>query len=436
MKLPQHSFTLVSEQARRDAKAWLVLGVVALALAGFFAGMLANTKSAFFFPALVAHVDLSVLVWFLAFSCMLITLSVPWGKGALVGQASYICAVLGMVLIALSAFSGGVAYQNNYVPVIYHPVFFLALALFFCGVTGVLLRFLFNHNFKENATPVRIGVLALALQLWMAVFCFSFSFLSMPAGLSRDQGFYDDLFWAGGHIQQFAYTQLMMVAWMWLAEAAEIKPSWGVKPVIAGYALGVFFGLVGVVLCVVFPVGDPRHHPVFTMLMKHGNGLPALLVGVGLLRGIFSRATGEKRLPVICLRMSFLLFFAGGVLGHMIAGSNVTTPAHYHGSIVGVTLALMGVGYMLLPQMKWGDVTTSKMARLQPILYGGGQICWMFGMAIGGAQGVGRKIPGSADVIGGIGGFLKHGGDGLSLIGGLLFVVVVFKAFKQRKRAA
>ena len=51
------------------------------------------------------------------------------------------------------------------------------------------------------------------------------------------------------------------------------------------------------------------------------------------------------------LLASVLLFAAGGVIGIFISGSNVRIPAHYHGCIVGVTLALMGLVYHLLPRL-------------------------------------------------------------------------------------
>jgi cytochrome c oxidase subunit 1 len=35
----------------------------------------------------------------------------------------------------------------------------------------------------------------------------------------------------------------------------------------------------------------------------------------------------------------------------MIRGVNVVIPAHYHGSIVGITLAFMGLAYVLLPRL-------------------------------------------------------------------------------------
>jgi heme/copper-type cytochrome/quinol oxidase subunit 1 len=220
------------------------------------------------------------------------------------------------------------------------------------------------------------------------------------------------------------------MAWLWLAEASDISPAGGRRPVLLAYTLGVLCAVTGVNLSLLHSPADAAHVDAFTKLMKHGNGLPAILVGAVLLRPILLER--KVTLPIICLISSMALFAAGGTLGHMIAGSNEIVPAHYHGSIVGVTLALMGAGYLLLPQLGCADVASSKLAKWQPVLYGGGQLCWMMGMAIGGSQGIGRKIPGSADVIGGFGGFLKHSGDGLSLIGGLLFVFIIVRAFKTK----
>jgi cytochrome c oxidase subunit 1 len=53
------------------------------------------------------------------------------------------------------------------------------------------------------------------------------------------------------------------------------------------------------------------------------------------------------------LLASMLLFAAGGVIGTFIDGSNVKIPAHYHGCIVGVTLALMGLVFHLMPRLGW-----------------------------------------------------------------------------------
>ena len=74
-----------------------------------------------------------------------------------------------------------------------------------------------------------------------------------------------------------------------------------------------------------------------------------LAVVEGLLR---SRAPDAAAKPVrAALIASMLLFASGGIIGALIHGNNVKIPAHYHGCIVGVTLAFMGLVYHLLPQL-------------------------------------------------------------------------------------
>ena len=57
------------------------------------------------------------------------------------------------------------------------------------------------------------------------------------------------------------------------------------------------------------------------------------------------------------------------MIGFMISGSNVRIPAHYHGCIVGVTLAMMGMVYRLLPQLGFA-APQSRAAAWQPAIYG------------------------------------------------------------------
>ena len=94
-----------------------------------------------------------------------------------------------------------------------------------------------------------------------------------------------------------------------------------------------------------------------------------------------------------------VLFGVGGLIGFTIQGSNVKIPAHYHGCIVGVTLALMGARLPLLPRLGFG-APDAKLATLQPYLYGVGQLMHIVGLRVVGrlrraAQG-GRRRAGAA----------------------------------------
>jgi hypothetical protein len=113
----------------------------------------------------------------------------------------------------------------------------------------------------------------------------------------------------------------------------------------------------------------------------------------------------------------------------------VVIPAHYHGSIVGVTLGFMGFAYMLLPQFGWRDVGSWRLAFWQPIVYGGGQLLHISGLAISGGYGVLRKTPGglegmSASVKAAMG--LMGLGGAIAIVGGFMFVIVVFQSCAKR----
>ena len=167
----------------------------------------------------------------------------------------------------------------------------------------------------------------------------------------------------------------------------------------------------------------------FASLMKWGHPAMGMLILVALvgLRRVVSVEHPAKSAFVA----SFVLFATGGVLGYMISGVNVVIPAHYHGSIVGVTLAFMGLTYALLPQLGFRAVE-GRMARLQPYIYGGGQLMHVAGLAWSGGYGVQRKVAGADQMLTTLPQKIGMGMMGLggliAIIGGLLFVVVCLKA--------
>jgi heme/copper-type cytochrome/quinol oxidase subunit 1 len=126
-----------------------------------------------------------------------------------------------------------------------------------------------------------------------------------------------------------------------------------------------------------------------------------------------------------------VLFAVGGILAYMIQGTNVVIPAHYHGSIVGVTLAFMGLTYVLLPQLGFG-VAKGPMARWQPYVYGGGQLLHILGLAWSGGYGIQRKVAGAEQMLASLPQKLGMGlmglGGVIAIIGGLMFVLVCWRA--------
>jgi heme/copper-type cytochrome/quinol oxidase subunit 1 len=169
--------------------------------------------------------------------------------------------------------------------------------------------------------------------------------------------------------------------------------------------------------------------------MRFGGGVAILPVALAVVLAMLPlRGMPPHARPLrAALVSSIALFAAGGVIGLAIGGSNVTIPAHYHGCIVGVTLALMGLVYLLLPQLGW-HAPQGRLAVAQPLLYGTGQLMHIAGLVWSGGYGVQRKVAGSEQVLrsaGEVAGMGLMGLGGLvAIVGGLLFVVVVFGSMR------
>jgi len=94
-----------------------------------------------------------------------------------------------------------------------------------------------------------------------------------------------------------------------------------------------------------------------------------------------------------------MMFAIGGVLGWFIGASNTLITAHYHGSIVAVTMAFMAMTYYWLPA--FGFATPNlKWARIQVYTFAFGQTIHIFGLAWGGGHGMKRKVVGTTQDIG------------------------------------
>jgi heme/copper-type cytochrome/quinol oxidase subunit 1 len=150
------------------------------------------------------------------------------------------------------------------------------------------------------------------------------------------------------------------------------------------------------------------------------------------------RALDARTRPLhAALVASIVLFGVGGLIGFAIQGSNVRIPAHYHGCIVGVTIAMMGVTYWLLPRLGFA-APSPRLATWQAWLYGGGQLMHIAGLVWSGGYGVQRKVADGAVVersleqVAGMG--LMGLGGFVAIIGGMLFIAVVIVAVVRRPR--
>lgn len=423
---------------------WLMLGVAALALGGIFAVVMVSARApqlkAFthlFDMSLVVHVDLSVLVWFLAIGGVMISYlgnasgrTLPYFQGG-----AFWCAAAGTACMALSPLdSHWDVVKSNYIPVLDNPVFLTGLALLLAGMVVLVIPSLLRlpKAVADARGTVERAIHYGALILAIALLCFILTAEYMPDTFPRPY-YFEMLFWAGGHVLQFAYTQFAMIGWVVLLAAMGF-PATGRGRLLLEWAFPV--SLVAALLCLppfmLYAIDDPEFREFYTSSMIHTGGIAPMLVGgyaVWMLTRI-GKPAREVRGHYAILVASLVLFALGGVIGHLIQGQNVTIPAHYHGSIVGVTLALMGVIYVLLPQWGYQPVAHTKLALWQPVIYGTGQVIHAVALAISGGYGVLRKstaeLSGEAKFFMGIMG----AGGTLAIIGGILFVVIVIRSVR------
>ncbi len=452
MRSSDYSLPVPADGRGALARGWLMLGLLSLLGSGVFAVLLVLARTPyvqnvfpwvdFFRTALVVHVDLSVLVWFLAFGGALWSLnSTPRFMG--IGRLALLLATAGALVIAAAPFFGaGQPLMSNYIPVLQDRLFFIGLLLFAGGFGVLTLRAMGAippvGQWMEGAAALRFGLNTAAVSAMLALIAFGWTYLAMP-DILHGKPYYELLFWGGGHVLQFTYTLLMLVAWLWLASASDVRLS--LSPRVALIFFG--FGLVAVfftpVIYYSYPVTSVEHHRLFTWLMRYGGSLAALPLSLALLHGLWraGKARGEAQPLRAALIASMVLFGAGGAIGFLISGTNVTIPAHYHGNIVGVTLAFMGLTYHLFPQFGYRQPDL-KLARLQPYLYGGGQLLHVTGLVISGGYGVQRKVAGAEqglDSLGRVFGMGLMGIGGLiAIAGGFLFLYVCYGAMRSTRR--
>jgi len=431
---------------RRQARGWLWLGLLSLVFSGLFSVLIVLSRTPylddlipfvdFFHTALVAHVDLSVLVWFLAFAGVFWSLNAS-ARCTVCGWLALLLAGTGAAMMTVAPFvSAGHALMSNYIPVLQQTPFFVGLLLLGAGIGVLVLRtLLFAPPVGMSMTgagALRFGLNTAVVAAGMSLIAFVLSYRGMPDFLMGKE-YYELLFWGGGHVLQFTHTQLMLVAWLWLASASGANPRIGPRVVLFLFAWGLLAVFVTPLIYLGHDVGSVEHRRLFTWQMEFGGSLASLLIGAAVLHGILTggRAPEDARAERAALLASLLLFGMGGVIGFMIKGSNVTVPAHYHGCIVGVTLAFMGMTYHLLPRLGYQAVA-QRLAVWQAWIYGGGQLLHIIGLAWSGGYGVQRKTAGAAQElhsiqqIAGMG--LMGAGGLIAIIGGLLFLVIVFRA--------
>jgi len=438
--------TMPDTRVRRLTVGWLLLSLGALVIGGLFSALIVLSRTPyfqeiipwvdFFHTALVVHVDMTVLVWFLGFAGVLWSLNSSL-RCLRCGWFALVLCVLGTVVITVAPFFGATEpLMNNYVPVLQHPLFLSGLGLFGLGFTILVLNGLvFSHSIGSMMSgegALRFGLYTALIAALVSIVVLILSYIDMPV-FATSAYYYELLFWDAGHTLQFMHIQLMLFSWLWMTTISGINLKLSPRVALIIFAIGVLPVLLTPVVYSMYELGLGMHKQAISLLMQYGGGLASLPIGLIIIFGFIKKNRSDFKIgpEFNALVFSILLFGVGGVIGFMISGSNVTVPAHYHGSIVAVTLAYMGVTFHILPRLGFRPIT-GRAATWQPVVYGCGQLLHIIGLVWSGGYGVQRKTAGAdqglEDVERIIGMGIMGLGGLIAVIGGVMFLVIVFKA--------
>ncbi len=423
--------------------AWLGLATVAIGLSTVFAIVLviarvpqvANVLPAgdLFRVALVLHVNLAVLIWFLAVACGLWS-AVGTPRGRTLGWAGFGLAAVGVAAVALSPLAmPGSPMATNYVPVLDSSLFRIGLVWFLAGSALAAARVLWPawRSRRTPRDPLAFGLKLAALVTVAAFASLLWSLAALPSDI--DAGLYYELVsWGPGHIAQFAFTLLMLVAWLHMARSLGLsaqRPTATYLRIV--FALAAVPALAGLALHAFYAPDGIAFRKGFTLLMAYGTWPVPLLLGAYLALWLPRLPRTADEIGVrASLWLSLLLFAAGCVLGAFIRTDSTMVPAHYHGTVGGVTLALMTV--TLQTMLRLNGAAPSALARWQPLIYGTGLLLMVAGLAWLGGQGTPRKTPHTEWSIDGASHFaasaLTGVGGLLAVAGGALFFVLAVRA--------
>jgi len=444
----------LSPGLRAELRGWSLVAIGSLAVAGALALLLVLSRvpatqvllpwswQSFFYTALVTHVILSFVVWFLAVLGALAVLALagqPAPRLDRLGPVGLWAAAAGSVLLVVPALlNSGEPQLNNYVPIVVHPLYYLGLVLVGLGVALPVVRLLANPGAWRGC--VGFGVAVTGVCYLISLLYIALAGAALPAGLDYET-WNERLFWGGGHVLQFVNTGLMLVVWVQLAEQAFGEPP--VPPKLFRLVMGsmVAFCLAGLAFYGMFGVLSLEHRLAFTDLLWYGLTPSPLVVGAGLTALLWRRRKQLTGSPAeLGLLISLAVFLVGGLMGFFLGASDARTPSHYHAVIGGVNLTFMALFMAVVLPVLGRASRARRLGTLQFHFYGWGQLVFSFGMFVAGAAGVPRKTMGAAAQ--GLDSTLKkvamgvYGlGGALAVLGGILFIWLVLSRLLGREEA-
>lgn len=438
----------ILENNKKLARLWLMQSVGALAFSGLFAIFLVLARSPnigkmlpyedFFRTSLTIHVNLSVIIWLTSSITTIFALNTKFLRLGNIGL--YLCAS-GTLIVTLSIFDiSAHAYLNNYVPMLDGKIFKLGISIYLMGF--------FIASFQALSCFSEFKIFRVFCKTSFFIILSSFLVLALTIinlnkpenlGIYNFADHYEKLFWGFGHMIQFLYVNAAIFSVFFIIDRFTNKQEskFILNAKVFLFLLNLVLAASGIYIIYNFDVTSFEYTDGYTKQMVMFGGVAAtfaFLIFIPQLIKNYKKFANNKPIRNAVI-WSIILFLSGGIISMFISGVNTIIPAHYHGSIVGVSLSLMAMVYYIMPKIGFAEIT-GKMATSQTILYGFGQLMHIIGFAVSGGYGAMRKMPGQelpaeAKVYMGLMGL----GGLISIIGGLFFVIVIFKSVIKSRRS-
>lgn len=431
---------------------WGLLALLALGISTLFALLLVVARTPFlgvgaefFRTALVMHVNLAVVVWFLAAAVAIWLVAAPPSCCVLRNGASagLWLSAGGVVTMLLTLFLRPAPILANYVPLLDSSIFFWGISTFLGGIALTAVVVLAGFCSARLVRPLAGGGHQ-RIELWQwsavgAIFSFLVAvvvFVAAQGGISQSLSM-DDRIWGGGHVLQIVHTLMLMAAWLALGDRVLAVLPAARRWIIWLIAIELLAPIADLVVSYTFEVGSAAYRQGFTEVMRWATWPSPLCLAI-LLVVAYRRhwAVIRPGIDDAYLAASMGLFVLGCLVGAGIRGETTSIPAHYHGTVGAVTLAymvwarrwLLGFGVVMDNVGAW---------RWQPFVYASGIALLVLGLAWAGWLGVPRKAPHIDTVVQGGAYYLAMGlagiGGFLAMAGAGIFVVWILRAIMQQR---
>lgn len=447
---------------KKNSLFWFILAIFSLSISGFYSLFVALMRvpfiyNIFYYPdffktSLVIHVTLSINIFFILFIFFiwfedLKKILIKKNKEYYLILISSI-ALISILLISASGFiKNSISLTINYIPIINNLVFIFGISIFF----SLFLCFLFLYFYEFLLPNIKNFFQSLYLNLNFFIFFSAFiAFLCLILYILRikllSSNFdLEEFFWGFGHILQFTFIEVSILLIYIIFQKHSLFSDLAISK-----KNKIYFQILSVIKFITLFIAPFFYifndfNTYFTIHMRYGLLIFLLPINLYFFYYLIHRKviqTKYSNYTIIGYILSILLCAFGGVTGYFIKEINVTIPAHYHGSLISITIICMIFLYSFIEHINqkfFLKDTIRRIINIQLILYSVGHFMHISGLIMMGGYGALRKTPGyiSSESIKSISTiiakYIFFFGSIMSLIGGLMFIIIGFYILYKNK---